>query len=57
MLSYGGLGCAISHKKILDLFENNFEDTLILEDDIQLVDNFDKLLQNIKIPNIMIYFI
>ena len=52
MLSYGGLGCAISHKKILDsIIENNYEDTIILEDDIEFVDNFDEILENIKIPN------
>ena len=52
MLSYGGLGCAISHKKILDLIiENNYEDTLILEDDIEIVDNFDTLFSLIEIPS------
>ena len=52
MLSYGGLGCAISHKKILDLIiENNYEDTLILEDDIVIVDNFDTLFSLIEIPS------
>ena len=52
MLSYGGLGCAISHKKILDLIiENSYEDTLILEDDIEIVDNFDTLFSVIEIPS------
>ena len=49
---YGGVGCAISHKKILDIIiENKYEDTLILEDDIEIVDNFDTLFENIELPN------
>lgn len=52
MLSYGGVGCALSHRAILDIIiKNNYEDTLIFEDDIEFIPNFSELLATLKIPS------
>lgn len=48
-LTYGSLGCALSHKKIFEECKNASKPYLIFEDDIILEKNFDdKLLQLIQ---------
>lgn len=51
-LSPGELGCAISHRMAYENFMNAKEDyTLILEDDVELPDNFKKILNDEILKN------
>jgi len=51
ILSYGGLGCALSHRALLDIIiKNKYENTLIFEDDIIITSNFSEKLSALKIP-------
>lgn len=51
MLSYERLRCVLSHRKILDIIiKNNYEDTLVLEDDINFINDFDNKIIDFKIP-------
>ena len=46
-LSYGALGCALSHYLIYQECKDNIKPYLILEDDIEIIDNFDAQLENL----------
>lgn len=51
-LTKGALGCALSHKKIWEkTIEENYEKTMILEDDITIVESFEKKLYEILKEN------
>lgn len=46
-LSYGGLGCALSHYLIYDECKKANKPYLIFEDDIEIIDDFDNQLTNL----------
>jgi GR25 family glycosyltransferase involved in LPS biosynthesis len=48
-LTYGAIGCALSHRTVWQMIvENKLKNALILEDDINIDKNFEKKLKNYK---------